>query len=183
MQNQSGDCLKRLGLFDRRFLLPRGRTFGDAVTTVLRPPSRPEQRGQYRATNMIVTTMNAATSDSARSNAFDRVFAVASDGTMILTSAAALRQRASQHLRTSSDLTLSRFSRRSRIRGNRTSEAQTLLAPARSSQGSYAFGMWGSGAAAARVAELRLGNRSLHSTLGSGGSAKLSVTGRCRGER
>jgi hypothetical protein len=66
------------------FCDPAARTFGDAVTKVLRPPSRPEQRGQYRATNMIVATMNAATSDSARSNAFDRDFAVASGGTMTL---------------------------------------------------------------------------------------------------
>jgi hypothetical protein len=43
------------------------------------------------------------------------------------------------------------------------------------------FGISGSGVAELRAAGLRLGNRSLHSTFRSGGSGKLSVTGRCSG--
>jgi hypothetical protein len=44
--------------------------FGDTATKLLLPSEPfPEQRGRYRATNMIVA---AATSDSARSGAFDR---------------------------------------------------------------------------------------------------------------
>jgi hypothetical protein len=38
---------------------------------------------QYRATTIIATTMNAATSESQRSRTFDRDFAISSSGVMI----------------------------------------------------------------------------------------------------
>ena len=92
--------------------------------------------------------------------------------------AAVVRQRASQQPRISWDLTLSRFVRRDRIWSIRTCEVQILWVPGRSAQASCAFGISGSGVAGLRAVGLRLGNRSLHSTFESGGSAKLSVTGR-----
>jgi hypothetical protein len=94
--------------------------------------------------------------------------------------AAAIRQPASQHLLISLDLTLSQFFRRNRISSSRRCEVQIRLAPAKCAQASCVFGISGSGVSESQAEGLRPGNRSLHSTFGSGGSAKLSVTGRCR---
>ena len=78
--------------------------------------------------------------------------------------AAAIRQRASQHLQTSLDQTLWRFVRRDRTSSSRTCEVQILWVLARYAQASSAFGISGSGVAELRVVELRRGNRSLHTT-------------------
>jgi hypothetical protein len=49
-----------------------------------RPPDPENKSDQYRATMMMATTMKAAASESARSNAFDLGVAVVSGGGMTL---------------------------------------------------------------------------------------------------
>jgi len=96
------------------------------------------------------------------------------------TLAAAIHPRASQHLRTSSGLTLWRLFRHSRISSSRTCEVQILWGRARRAQDSCEVGILSSGVFELRAVGLQPGNRSLHSTLWSGGSITLSVTGGCQ---
>jgi hypothetical protein len=86
-------------------------------------------------------------------------------------SAVAIRQRARQHLPTSSDPTLLRPFRDDRISSSRTCEVQIPQAPAKSAQASFVFGISGSAVDEWRAAELRPGNRSCIPPFGSGGSA------------
>jgi hypothetical protein len=70
---------------------------------------------------------------------------------------------------------LSRFFRRDRIWSSRTCVIRIPWDPARCALAS-SFGISGSAGAELRAVGLRPGNRSLHATFRSGGSAKLSVT-------
>jgi hypothetical protein len=96
------------------------------------------------------------------------------------TLAAAIRPRASQHLRTSWGLTLWRLFRHDRISSSRTCEVQIPRGRARCAQGSCEVGILNSGVSELRAVGLQLGNRSLPSIHGQAGAQHSLSPGGCR---